>query len=146
MIQAAPSISGGAGVPLAADVTVKPSAANASFEPGRGADLAEKYSRQNKRRFRSAAATRSRECVGQHKMEERLRRGSCLPACAWARGRPQASRASAVLCCLCQAEGSGSRDCDLQAASCLTQVPQNTVPASLWSRGQTATEASVCMC
>lgn len=59
-------------MPLAADVTVIPLAANASFEPGRGADLTEKYPRQNKGRFRSAAWTRSHKHLGQHKMEERL--------------------------------------------------------------------------
>ena len=77
MIQAAPSISGG-GEPLAADVTVIPLAANASFEPGRGADLAEKYPRQNKGRFRSVAAARSRKCMGQHKMEGEAAWGKLL--------------------------------------------------------------------
>lgn len=77
---------------------------------------------------------------------ERLRGGSRSPACTWAGDQPQASKAGAVLCCLCQAEGSSSRDRDLQPAPCLPCVPQNSVPASPWSRGQTATEEPVCMC
>ena len=53
----------------------------------------------------------------------RLHGGSCSPACAWARDRPQAGRASAVLCCLCQAESSGSRDRDPQPALLSLETP-----------------------